>query len=94
MDWHRKGLLIPVWFPSCQPEGRDWLREHGIALQAVERKQHQSQFHCPLSDPNGGGGAPPLAGPRVAASYTKPPLLPMVKVAPPSIGLLVGLLPN
>lgn len=39
-------------------------------------------------------GTPPVAAPGIAASHTKPPLLPMVKVAPPSVGLLVGLLPD
>lgn len=84
-------------FPSCQPEGRGWLREHGTSLQAVERKRAEP-IPLPFVRPNRPRmvveGTPPVAAPGIAASHTKPPLLPMVKVAPPSVGLLVGLLPD
>lgn len=89
--------MIPVWLPSCWPEGKDWLREHCTAPGCGEQAGTEP-IPLPFVRPNRPlmvvEEPPPLAAPKIAASYTKLPLLPMVKVAPPSVGLLVGLLPD
>lgn len=74
--------MIPLWFPSSQPEGRDWLREHGMFSPGCGEEAGGRVNLIALSSPQG------------CCLLHKVFLTAMVKVVPLSVGLPVGLLPG